>query len=325
MERCDAQVAESTDRKGATGAVVLSVMAIISVALLGGGFWLANASAQSNWLVQAMRNRTFVISAAVFLASAIGLLAMCHAMYHAGTPYRNARSSQSGSVTLEFAIALPIALAMVLLMTQAALLMGGNICVHYAAYCAARSAIVQIPSDFSPAEPPNVLDSPDAAKMESIRAAAIWALMPVSCSSTDYPYGGDDPNLALGVRSFMTHLGSTGGNWSDRADLPTYLGRKRAYAEDHTEITMYERMDVDGTAAYWEVVYPHAYQPRDEIRVQVKHTLYLSVPYAAKVFAAVEGGTRLDFAPGQYGMEITALVSLTNQGVRDYVEVETFD
>ncbi len=324
MERCDAQAVDSTDRKDASGTVVLSVAAIIFVALLGGAFWLANTSASGNWLGQAMRNRTFVISAAVFLASAIGLVAMCRAMHHAGAPYRNARSSQSGSVTLEFAIALPIALALVLLMTQAALLMGGNICVHYAAYCAARSAIVQIPSDLSPSEPPNVLDSPEATKMESIRDAAIWALMPVSCSNRDYP-AGDDAGLASDVRSFMTHFGTTTGGWYDRADLATYLGRKRAYAEDHTEITMYERLDTDQTAEYWELDYPHVYQPRDEIRVQVKHTLYLSVPYAAKVFAAVEGGTRLGFAPGQYGMEITALVSLTNQGVRDYVEVETFD
>jgi hypothetical protein len=294
--------------------------------------WLVNASGAGGWMAQAMRHRTFVIAAGIFLASGLGLVAICHVMYQAGAPYRNTRRSECGSVTIEFAIALPIALMLVLLMTQAALLMGGNICVHYAAYCAARSAIVQIPSDLSSAEPPNVLDAPGAAKMDSIRDAAIWALMPVSCSNRDYP-SGDDGGLASGVRSFMTYYGSTGlttggstgGGWYDRADLPTYLGRKRAYAEDHTEITMYERTETDGTAEYLEIEYPHVYEPRDEIRVEVKHTLYLSVPYAARVLAAVEGGTKLGFAPGEYGMEITARVSLTNEGVADYVEVETFD
>jgi hypothetical protein len=58
--------------------------------------------------------------------------------------------------------------------------------------------------------------------------------------------------------------------------------------------------------------------------VAVRHTFYLAVPYAARIFAMFPGGVKLDFGDGEYGTVIPASCVLPNEGVQDYVDIEMF-
>jgi len=125
---------------------------------------------------------------------------------------------QSGAVqSLSFVLTLPLFVMVMLFIVQVSQLMIGTIVVHYAAFAAARAAIVWIPADMPPEGPnciaayaidPETPDqvfpvlnpddprygpaeggvffvvSPDSAKYRRIRAAAVLALMPV-CPSRD--------------------------------------------------------------------------------------------------------------------------------------------
>jgi len=305
------------------GGALLAASAAI-VVLPGSGRWLFAPGPDRQWLIDAVTSRLFVLCAAVCLACIIALAALTWVLWLCGRGHRRSVDAEGGQIILEFALALPIALMLVLVMVQSSLLMGGNICVHYAAYCAARSAIVQIPDDVWPAEPANFVIDPDAsAKLHRVRLAAVWAVMPVSCSSKKFPPG-DAYSLVDGLRRFFERYDRQAPGWA-RSD---YLGRKMGYAERYTGVTMLRRdgQDERGGVRYRELVYPYTYGEHEEVRVAVDHTFYLSVPYAGRVFASLdaEDGRKLEFAPGEYGIVIRSACSLTNAGVRDYVEVETF-
>jgi hypothetical protein len=248
------------------------------------------------------------------------------AMWRAGLAGRlqrrtSARDGNDGTAMLEFAMVLPIALFIVLVMMQSTLLMAGNLCVHYAAYCAARTAIVTIPD--GPRQPdgnmppvpegPNMLDAYECSagsggseKANRIWRAAVWAVVPVSSSSPDVPEA-NAASLTSGLRRFFSNYNMTTPWWTE-----SLLARKLQYAEDHTAI---------------EISRPAAgdrYGPGEDVTVRVEHAYYLSVPYAARLFAQFEGGQRLDFGAGEYGLVIRALCTLTNEGVQDYVDQEPF-
>ncbi len=245
----------------------------------------------------------------MLVVSVVGLVAICRGLWLVGARERMRSGGQRGAAMLEFVMVLPIALALVLIMLQAALLMGGNLCVHYSAFCAARSAIVQVPADNSPIEPPNVVADPIwSGKMHRITDAAIWALIGVSCGDSGYPQE-DVTALMRGLEEFFDQYGCSTPTWVDER-----IGRKLRYALDHTEVDLdFPREDSE-------------YRPREDLRVTVRHTLYLSVPYANWVFRHLSrrDGVDLDFADGEYGIVITASCTLTNEGVRNYVESEQF-
>jgi hypothetical protein len=197
-----------------------------------------------------------------------------------------------------------------MVMVQAAFLMGGNLCVHYAAYCAARAAIVQIPRDESDAgEDPNVVDfNGGSRKMLAIQDAAIMAVMPVSAGGTDMP-AGDDSGLGEDLESVFSAYGQDAPGWID-----SRLGRKFRYARDHTFVTL------DPPENGWR------YRSGEDIKVTVEHTLYMPVPYANWVFGTLdEDGVELNSGEGEYGMVIRATCFLTNEGTSDVIEIEEFD
>lgn len=210
---------------------------------------------------------------------------------------------------IEFALALPIALALTLLMIQSSLLMVGNLCVHYSAFCAARTAIVQVPADDSPDEQPNqVAGWASSQKLQRIRRAAVWAVMPVSSSHPDAP-AGDDSVLSGSLARFFGQYGQDVPRW-----VENNLGRRWQYAMDHTRVALAPPLN--------EVTY----REHEDLRVTVEHTFYLSVPYAARLLAAMDAddGVELDFGSGQYGTVIRATCTLPNEGVHDYIDVEPF-
>jgi hypothetical protein len=223
--------------------------------------------------------------------------------------HHSATRRRAGTATVEFALALPIALGLGLVMVQSALLMVGNLCVHYAAFCAARSAIVQVPLDRSPDEGPNVVaDDPGSAKRRRMADAAAWAALPVSTSHPDAP-DGDAFALVGGLDEFFARYGRPTPAWAGRR-----LGRRMRYAQDHTRVTM---LPPAGGVAYG---------PAEDLSVFIEHTFHLSVPYASRLFELLSGGdgVELAFGRGQYGTQIRARCTLTNEGVQDYVDIEPF-
>ena len=290
--------------------VGLALTAVAAVGVLaGGGWYVANASG-GGWMAAALKSRLFITCAIVLAASALGLAALSGVLWRAGAAGRRRRDGQSGVAILEFALVLPIALMLSLLMAQSTMLMGGNLCVHYSAYCAARSAIVQVPADYGPVEPRNIVGTPDAsAKLRRIKLAAMYAVTPVSCRSVAYRPGGDARILADGLREFFEQYNEDAPGWADHEDL----ARMVSYAEEHTAVSL--ASPADG----------RQYGPHEDLRVSVKHTFYLSVPYANWLFTHLDpDGVELGFGPGEYGMVMRASCRLTNEGVRDYVDTEKF-
>jgi len=265
------------------------------------------------WLAAAVRSRLFRLAGGVFLVCLAGLVPLGLVLRRAGAA-RRARSggrpaAQDGAAIVEFALVLPIATMLVLVMIQSTLLMAGDLCVHYAAYCAARSAIVTVPDDLAPTEPPNVVVDPAASrKMRRIQLAAVWAVLPVSSSSPNVPLE-DADILTRGLEDFFAAYGREAPGWVDGQ-----LHRRLSYAEAYTGVSL--APPANGLA----------YGDHEDLRVTVRHVYYLSIPYASWVFGRLDeaNAVELDFGDGERGLEITAACTLTNEGVQDYVEAERF-
>lgn len=97
------------------------------------------------------------------------------------------RGAESGASVIEFALVLPLLLIILLLVLQIALLVQAKFMVNYAAFCAARSAVVTIPAKIYSQrtgryEKPNTLqlNSPLSPKMNIIRRAAALPCVAIS-------------------------------------------------------------------------------------------------------------------------------------------------
>ncbi len=290
-------------------AAALLVAAFLLVLLSGG--WVALRHGQSSWVSAAMGSKLFLTCGAILLVCLGGIALLGATLWRAGRDHRKRpRDGQSGAAILEFTIIIPIIGSLAMVMVQSAFLMGGNLCVHYAAYCAARSAVVQIPRDYSDiGEDPNVLGHPDGSKkFMRIKDAAIWAVMPVSAGGENVPEG-YDAGLTGELKAMFTRYGGDAPGWLDDR-----IKRKFDYATGHTFV------EVDPPAD------GERYEVHEDIRVKVEHTLYMSVPYANWLFSKLDDdGVELRFGEGEYGMIIRATCYMPNEGQQDYVDVEVFD
>lgn len=328
-------------------AALLAAPLVVTLAAGAAWMWWYNIGPSSwRFFLPGLTSWGFIKYALLTLGSATALVALCAYLWHAGAAERRRRAEarefggREGGAMVEFVMVLPIALMLALILAQASLLMVGNLCVHYSAYCAARAAIVAIPDDMSPDEPPNYVDrDPDSsAKYRRILMAAAWAVMPVSCSIRAQS-GSGGMELVEGLERFFDLYGRRGdedprGNWlpiEDKSD-PDYdpgfyredtsgapgwvrfhLGRKWRYALDHTFVDVSPPKNGD------------VYAEAEDIHVTVRHTFYLAVPYANVLFSRADpDGRELDIGSGEYGTVITATCTLTNEGVQDFVDEEEF-
>lgn len=285
---------------------LLVAAAFVTLAWPVGG--QGTSAVTSDWLQNCLTSSSFQKYALVTLFSAGALAVLGGILWKAGCRGRKLARSEEGGAMVEFAMVLPIALILVLIITQAAWLMIGNLSVHYAAYCAARAAIVVIPSDGSPSEYPNFLEEPGASgKYDRIHAAAVWAVLPVSSPSKQQNVDAGS-ELPDGMRRFFESYNKPVPGWVGQS-----LRRKLQYARDNTEV---------------EVGVPEndaVYARNEDIRVRVTHTLYLPVPYANVIFSTMDkDGVELDFGSGEYGTKVRATCMLTNEGQQDYVDIEKF-
>ena len=288
---------------GGAAAAALAAAACVLPGLIG---------PNADWLLRALTSRLFLSCAAMLSLCAAMFAALAMMLWQAGRPYRGQPRAQQGVAIIEFALALPFMLLLSLLMAQTSLVMVGNVCVHYSAFCAARSAAVTVPKDYGENEPRNHLkDNTDASgKIHRLKMAAAWAVMPVSCGSKDVPAAGD--SLSNGLARFFSVQGRETPAWVDEG-----LARRLGYAIEHTEVSVQPpEVDEDDDDEF--------YDEHEDIHVTVRHALYLAIPTAAKLFSMFPGGVELNFGEGEYGTMITASCSLPNEGVQDYVDIERF-
>ncbi|MBL7218609.1 MAG: hypothetical protein ISS69_00720 [Phycisphaerae bacterium] len=267
-------------------------------------------SSAGQWLPHALGSRGFIKYALITMALGAALCVACHMLWRIGARARVRRRSEEGGAIVEFALVLPFAMSLLLLLAQSSFLMVGHLCVQYSAYCAARTAIVAIPDDLARfgGEAQNYVNpNPDSsAKQRRILRSAAWAVMPVSCSTGDQQKS-DLPELVGGLEEFFTAYGKETPGW-----VKANLERKWRYAIDHTFVDLSPPLSGD------------LYGEAEDVQVSVRHTFYLSVPVARTVFAALDDGVELDIGIGEYGLIMRATCSLTNEGVQDYVDEETF-
>lgn len=288
-------------------------------------WWAAQGS---GWWAVAIRSPLFIRCGLVLLATAAALIVVGGAMARLGRRGRRSfGADQAGVAVLEFVLLFPIAMAIILVMIQSAMLMAGNLLVHYGAFCAARSAVVWIPADLREfGEPPNVVGSPDwSVKLRRIRQAAVLGVLPAGAASRRFGRPADAAALRRTLSGVYGHYGRDPGGWLDEPQAAKY-----GYVsnEDHTWVAVspptYDIDEVRDDALdgridqmYFDGTTIPPYGPAEPITVTLHHRLHLSVPYANRLF-----GEELDGFPGHYATEVAVSYTLLNQGRYDDVILE---
>ncbi len=223
-----------------------------------------------------------------------------------------------------------------LLMVQSSLLMGGYLCVNYAAFCSARSASVYIPANLSNAsgqesqapdvEGPNnvnVGNPGESRKIEHIRSAAVWAVMPISDGNYSQVASRGDV-LTDGLNEFFQENSQASPRWVGGE----YLAKKLAYAEQHTTVTLVSLDDAGQANDIAEQATDgfYFYGEHEDIHVDITHDLYLAVPYANWLMWKLDGSKSSgDLGEGRYALEVRVSCTLTNEGTSDKIETEEFE
>lgn len=218
-----------------------------------------------------------------------------------------------GTVTIELALVLPLLLFLSLLLVQTMLLMAANHFVRYAAYTAARVAVVQIPQDATGGGglgPNRLMTDRDDPKFNAVRRAAVFALWPISGRVTDGM--SPDAEFASSLQRYYESFGRNAPNWVERL-----ADDKLRYAEANTRLNL---MHVDVRHArevrFEEMAAEQYYHfgTKAPVTARVEHDFGLTVPIMAALFA--EG--RLDpQRSGAYYTRIAAHCTLNNEGIPD--------
>jgi hypothetical protein len=212
------------------------------------------------------------------------------------------RFGEEAATILEFTLVFPLFLMIVLIIWQLLLLVNAAQVVSYAAFSAARSAIVVIPTAVG-GEDRNVLANPGTSeKMAVIRRAAAIACTPISPQVTEWlgsagPLGVVQQGVGrdLGIQTSAL-LGLLGGN----ADLNgPRLVQKALYAAQFTDV------EVTGP------IRAGAFVEDAPLTVRVSHRFFLNVPYANRLFRdSIFAG----FGVGAPQRTLTARYTLANEG-----------
>jgi len=184
---------------------------------------------------------------------------------------RRLHRDQTGAVqSLSFVLVLPFFVMIMLFIVQVSQLMIGTIVVHYAAYAAARSAVVWVPARIAEPEQENCISScypdpdapdqvvpildptdenygpaeggmtyvvtPGSAKYEKIASAAVLACMPI-CPSRNLglqlpPPGGPTAEVLKAVYNAMAPASQ------QNTAIPKRIRRKLAYALQNTTVVL---------------------------------------------------------------------------------------
>ncbi len=232
-------------------------------------------------------------------------------------PVKQRLADDSGVAMIEFVLVTPILLIVTLLLIQTMLVFTGLFYVQYSAFTAARTAIVQIPTNSS--EAINELNpSSSSSKFESIRSAAVLGVLPVSGRESGSSVASSA--MVTGIGQVFSSQGKSQPAWVDEM-----LGERLNYAINHTEITLERVFPGEGsqTVRFEPVESYTLFSPKEAIAVRVRHEFALTVPLASRVFSAVgESGSyspagRDGDSPGPPGLwtMIESRAILTNEGI----------
>lgn len=289
---------------------------------------LAQHATGGNWQWNALTSPTGEGYLLLILVSLVGIGFLLRALVRLGqasrqsppgestaraVPTSNA-SDHSGSATLELVLVLPFLLFLILLLAQTTWAMVGNFQIYYSAYAATRTAIVQIPCDYSltNGEGSNVYTAdPNFPKYANIHRAAVIAVASVGGNNPDVqqPAGSilNIDALINGISDMYTAYNKTAPNWVTNGVLANRL----RYADANTEITVSQinlNSPTDYTSSEITKGNTATFGPKDQVTVQVTHNLDLSVPFARRLFAQYAVGNSM------YRV-ISAQYTLTNEGI----------
>ena len=184
---------------------------------------------------------------------------------------------ERATATVEFALVFPLLLAFALILAQTAMLVTGNLYVHYAATSAARVASLHVPRELRAVsgEPINVIRlGTRSPKFDAVTRAAVVAVAPAAgrIDAAGSAYGGVPEALA----TYYESSGADAPRWVD-----TRVAEKFAYAQAHTAV---ELGRIDDRGRFTPVRGWVRFGPREAIGVRVRHRLHLGVPYAGLLF-----------------------------------------
>lgn len=224
------------------------------------------------------------------------------------------RLTDTGTSELEFALAFPVFLAMVLITIQMALLVNATLVVDYAAFCAARSAAVWLPQDlpgegtYSVANP----DRSDSEKWSRIRGAATLATLPLSPRLTGIirmvlPFGPPVAPSQFGGLAQLAAAGAGSGSGVNYARLALDALDKWPYAASFTDVELIDQSGASRTEF-----------PADSVvTARVTHDFYMNVPFAGVTIGAILGRRYVSyslgpitFGVGPYYVPVSAFYSL---------------
>jgi Flp pilus assembly protein TadG len=222
----------------------------------------------------------------------------------------SAADDQSGASAVEMTLLLPLLLALLLTILQVALIVQAKFVVNYAAFCAARSAIVAIPSKVQGkggVEDRNRINlrNENSGKMTMIRRAAalpcvaispVWSAdMVISTLSKPQP-----EVLAPMVELSLMFPASREGS-----SISQQLVTRAQYAFDpsNTRVEIFgEGGDQSGS-----------FGEQSLVRARVTFRYYLAVPFANRLFGKAYWGAGILNQSGMYA-PITEEYTLVNEG-----------
>lgn len=178
-----------------------------------------------------------------------------------------------GQAMTEFAISFPVVLITTLILMQLALMYQAKNVVTYAAFAAARAAVVYIPSEEG-GEAKHSINIDGGEKIDKIRQAAAMACIPISPRASvvldGLPLAGDIISQAFSAFSQMMSAFGIAGEYIDSAL------QRFAFATFATDVVLY-KADENG---YQEQSGQVSWNWPDEndVGVLVKHRFYLAIP-----------------------------------------------
>ncbi len=218
---------------------------------------------------------------------------------------------QSGAVqSLSFVLTLPVFMMILLFLVQVSQLAIARVVLEYAAFAAARSAIVWIPAHLGPGEEENrishlrylgevrdedgtrfseYLVEPEGPKYRKIHFAAAMACLPI-CPSRDVGESRAHPGNAAAHALIRAYHAYAPGAAANRR-IPWRIRHKLAYALNRTRVRILVRHKAEEPALmrYGEPPYPEEFTSneigwQDQIVVTVEHD-FLLLPGAGRLLS----------------------------------------
>ena len=240
-------------------------------------------------------------AAAVFAAGKLILLLTLGVGRTAVTLLRGrpVRLGDAGQAMTEVAVSFPILLITTLILMQLALMFQARNVVTYAAFSAARAAIVWIPArvpldeNLPITEDSHQINMDGGEKLEKIRQAAAMACVPISPKASTVlggvPFIGDLIASSSAAFSSLFSIFALPSEYAENA-LQRY-----AYSTFATEVTLYKATESGFVEQEGQSVWSYPRDPAD-VGVRVRHRFYLSIPVVNRIIG--DSWTVVDFGPG---------------------------